>query len=129
MIKSVHCFCINSVDEVIKLNHEEPSTAELRIRIRFFQKSEPGFGFSKRWVQKNSSRHRSGSPCHPVRDYLFIAYITYFNSYPVLFNSFIFNVWPEYKVRPWWWSIWWFIRSNFTPTYLKYKYIFFFISI
>ena len=42
----------------------------------------------------------------------------------------LFSFWTKYKPESTNSSIkWWFIISNFMPTYLRYKYIFFFISI
>ena len=52
--------------------------------------------------------------------------------YPTCNNGFIklFLSWTKYKSESTNSSIkWWVIISNFIPTYLKYKYIFFFISI
>ena len=46
------------------------------------------------------------------------------NGYKISFSS-----WTKYKPKSTNSSLkWWYIRSNFMPTYLKYKYIFFFIA-
>ena len=61
-----------------------------------------------------------------------VGYVDFSDPDPTCNNGFLrlFLSWKKYEPESTNSSIkWWFIMSNFMPTYLKYKYIVFFISI